>query len=135
MTTTLTYRKRLATLFLVPAIAFAGVTAEAIGDMSGAQAQQQTRAPARIDPRPNGGGDGSDAPIIRRLRPCVPGVAVAAVPCRPWTPPTHTAASEEDCSCHVTYKTVNGQRIAAKDCFVLLPDKRVHYCENPRILR
>lgn len=129
-----TKRKILGAMLLVPALALSVVTMEGVSDLSDAKAQQLSRSPNSVDRGPNG--DNSDGRNPGRTpRPCPPGTAtLAAIDCTPWTPPTHLASSKEDCSCHVTYKTVNGRRIATKDCYVLLPDNTVHYCQNPHLV-
>lgn len=133
------HRKTLAALIVVPAIALTGIVAETATGLSDAQAQQrQSRGPVNVGPGPNedGGGDGGNGPIIPVLRPCPPGLtAVPGANCRPWTPPAQTAESEEDCTCRIVYKMVDGRRVPAKDCYVLLPNQKVHYCTNPGILR
>lgn len=138
MNTTLAYRNIFAALVLVPTIALAGVVAEPFAGKSAAEAQVSTRAPNnRPGANPKDDPDSDPVSRSRLLRPCPPGVTtiVGGANCRPWTPPRFTAASKEDCSCHVTYKTINGQRVATKDCYVLLPTDEVYYCKNPSVIR
>ena len=137
MTIAIATRKTLIAALFVPAIALTGVTAEAFVGKSDAQAQQLQRAPQRTVNRipgiPGGGGNG---PSRVPLRPCPPGVTAAVdLNCRPWTPPRFTAASKEECTCHTTYTTINGRRVATKDCYVLLPDDTTYYCRNPSVVR
>ncbi|MAZ16071.1 hypothetical protein [Oricola sp.] len=133
MNTTLTHRNIFAALVLVPAMALGGLVAEPIAGKSGAEAQQQSFQRSPDYSRPDRK-DSSDEPRRGRTPPpCIPGTAsVAAIDCTPWTPPRFTASSKEDCECHIVYKTVNGQRVAEKDCYVLLPTNKVYYCQNPR---
>ena len=132
MNTTLTHRNIFAALVLVPAMALTGVMAESFAGQSAAFAQQQSAGRGSSDEGPRG--DKSD--INRAQRPCPIGVtAIAGGNCEPWTPPRFTAKSEEECGCHVTYSTVNGQRIATKDCYVLLPNNKVHYCQADTVIR
>jgi hypothetical protein len=135
MTIAIATRKTLIAALFVPAIALTGVTAEAFVGKSDAQAQQLQRAPQRSVNRvpgiPGGGGNGPSAPP---LRPCPPGTITHVVDCRPWTPPRRVA-SEDKCECHVKYQTINGQRVAVRDCYVLLPNDQVYYCENQRLMR
>ena len=132
MRTETTYRNVFAALVIVPAIAMAGLVAEPFAGKSGAEAQQLTRSPNTVDR--DGSNDSDDGPTRGRTPPpCTPGTAsVAAIDCTPWTPPRFTAASEDECECHIVYKTVNGRRVPMKDCYVLLPTNQVHYCQNPR---
>lgn len=124
-----------AALVLVPSIALAGIATEPFFGKSGAEAQQRTRSANQIDRAPNRSED--DTPELVPLDPCEPGTkgAPAELNCRPWTPPTHAASSKEDCSCELTYKMVNGQKVAVRDCYVLLPTNEVYYCPNPRVVR
>lgn len=133
----LAHRNTLSAMLVVPALAAGAMMVTALGDFSPAQAQQQTQTPSRSDPDPGRGNGFHDDPIVRhQLPPCQPGTpAVLTHDCRPWTPPTHTASSTEDCECAITYKTINGRRVAVKDCYVLLPNNTVGYCMNPRTRR
>lgn len=138
MRTETAYRNVFAALVIVPTIAMTGLVAEPFAGKSGAEAQQRqsqslSRSPNFSGPSNNGGSDEPRRP--RTPPPCQPGTAaVAAIDCTPWTPPRFTAASEEECECHIVYKTVNGRRVPMKDCYVLLPTNKVHYCQNPRVV-
>lgn len=135
MKTTLTHRNILAALVLVPAMALTGVMAESLAGQSAAFAQQQSAGRGSPDNGPRGD-KGSGPETNRAQRPCPIGVAaVAGGNCEPWTPPRFSAVSAEECGCHITYKTINGRRVAAKDCYVLLPNNKVHYCQNDTIIR
>ena len=132
MNTTLAHRNIFAALVLVPAMALTGVMAESFAGQSAAFAQQAGRGSSDNGPR----GDKGDIDPTHAPRPCPPGVAaVAGGNCEPWTPPRFTAKSEEECGCHVTYSTINGQRVATKDCYVLLPNNKVHYCQADTVIR
>ncbi|MAS05677.1 MAG: hypothetical protein CL534_13485 [Ahrensia sp.] len=131
MNTTLTHRNIFAALVLVPAMALTGVMAESLAGQSAAFAQQTGRGQGPSDSGPRG--EKGDIDFTRGLRPCPPGAPGSN--CEPWTPPRFTAKSEEECGCHVTYSTVNGQRIATKDCYVLLPNNKVHYCQADTTIR
>lgn len=135
MNTTLTHRNIFAALVLVPALALTGVMAESFAGQSAAFAQQQSSGRGSPDSGQRGG-KGSDPASSNARIPCPIGVtAVAGGNCEPWTPPRFTAKSEDDCGCHVTYSIVNGQRIATKDCYVLLPNNKVHYCQADTVIR
>lgn len=135
MNTTLTHRNIFAALVLVPAMALGGLVAEPFAGKSGAEAQQQSFTRGQDYSRPDKN-DGSDEPRRQRTPPpCTPGTAsVAAIDCTPWTPPRFTASSKEDCECHIVYRMVNGRRVAEKDCYVLLPTNKVHYCQDLRVV-
>lgn len=139
MKTALTHRNSFAALVFVPAIALAGVAAVSLGGMSAAEAQELSRVssnpgtntPGIAGPDLRGFNDDGGNNLVRR-RPCEPGaVGVNATDCTPWTPPAVMATSEDECECKIVYNMVNGQRVATKDCYVLLPTHKVHYCTNP----
>jgi len=134
MNTTLTHRNIFAAMVLVPAMALTGIMAESFAGQSAAFAQQQSSSRGSSDNGPRG--DKSDFDPTHAQRPCPPGATGApGANCEPWTPPRFTAKSEEECGCHVTFRTINGQRVAMKDCYVLLPNNKVHYCEADTVLR
>lgn len=127
MSIAITPRKHLITALLVPAIALTGITAEAFGGKADAQAQQQQQRPQREIP------ESTEERSSARLPPCPPGAA-ASPNCRAWNPPRR-AESADSCECQITYQTINGQRVAVKDCYVLLPNNQVYYCENEHLVR
>lgn len=135
MKTTLFGRKSFLLAVIIPAFAAGAI----LSTGNETQAQQQSAGFSSYSPKGGGGRsngksqsyaptDGIDARPGIPL--CPPGTAPTPN-CRAWTPPRTipVAKSEDDCSCTNRYITVNGLRVATRDCYVLLPSKRVHYCQ------
>jgi len=133
MNIALATRKTLIATLLVPMLAVTAVSVQSFAGMSDAHAQQ-TSAPGG----PNGGGGGrssksdpdNDSGLLDAAASnCPPGTTTHACP----PPPRHLpprVSSIEECSCHVTYHMVGGQRVAVKDCYVTLPSNKIAYCEK-----
>lgn len=120
-------RRTLIAALFVPAMALTGMTAEAVTGNS--EAFAQVSPPNQQRPPVPESSNGATTP---ELPPCPPGAAPTPN-CRPWNPPRR-AESEEDCECQITYQTMNGQRVAVRDCYVLLPNDKVYYCEQGRLV-
>ncbi len=134
MNIALATRKTLIATLLVPMLAVTAVSVQSFAGMSDAHAQQ-TSAPGG----PNGGGsrgsssksdpDNDSGLLDAAASNCPPGTTTHACP----PPPRHLpprVSSIEECSCHVTYHMVGGQRVAVKDCYVTLPNDKIAYCEK-----
>jgi len=132
MTIAFKIRKTLALAILIPGLAVTTIGAEVAAGLSSAEAQQLQQ---KTEKEP-GNSISDKGPQQQKLPPCRPGTAsVAAIDCTPWTPPRRVASSKDDCSCELTYKMVGGQKVAVRDCYVLLPTNEVYYCPNPAIMR
>jgi hypothetical protein len=103
--------------------------------MSEAHAQTAPGGPNGGGRGGNSGGSKSDTSsrggVLDAAAPsnCPPGTTTHACPPPPRRLPPRVSSIEE-CSCHVTYHMVGGQRVAVKDCYVTLPNDKIAYCEK-----
>ncbi|WP_193176215.1 hypothetical protein [Oricola nitratireducens] len=128
-------RKTLIAALVVPMLAVTAVSVQSFAGMSEAHAQTAPGGPNGGGNRGgNSGGSKSDTSsrggLLDAAAPsnCPPGTVTHACPPPPprRLPPRVSSISE--CSCHVTYRMVGGQRVAIKDCYVTLPGDKVAYC-------
>jgi len=137
-------RKTLIATLIVPAIALTAVSVESFSGFSDAKAQQ-----AGAGRGGNNGGGGSSSgggnngggsrggegrgenPYLLMRGDCVQTPGTALVDCPP--PPRKVEMTEmSDCSCEVNYRTVGGQRVAVKDCYVEIGET-MRYCRRDTI--